>query len=130
MNQSTRLMHDVFEELATVAEECRLPNWDGYQAAPVSQDSVRNAHRVLDALPSGMPAPTVSVEPDGHVTLEWHRSPRRTLSISVGPDGDLHYAALLDRRKAYGTEPFVGEVPRVILGLIQKIAAEAVCVPG
>jgi folate-binding Fe-S cluster repair protein YgfZ len=53
-----------------------------------------------------------------------------TNDIEALTPGQGCYAALLDRRKAYGTEPFVGEVPRVILGLIQKIAAEAVCVPG
>ena len=32
----------VREELGTVWEECRTPNWDGYGAAAVSQDSLRN----------------------------------------------------------------------------------------
>jgi hypothetical protein len=57
------------------------------------------------------------------LTLEWHSSPRRTLSVSITPEGDLHYAALLGpRKKAYGTEPFFDEVPKAILDLIGQVA--------
>ena len=83
------------DELATVWEECRNPNWDGFDALPVTQDALRNAYLFLESLPLGYPRPSISAEPDGELTLEWHRSPRRTLSISVTPDGYLHYAALL-----------------------------------
>ncbi len=113
----------VFDDLSGVAEECRTPNWDGYGAASVSEETFRQAYRFLEALPLGTPPPSVGAEPDGHLTLEWYRSPRRTLSVSVSPEGDLHYAALLGPSKAYGTEPFFGEVPRVILDLIHQVSA-------
>lgn len=113
----------VFAELGAVAEECHLPNWDGYEAAPIRDETYLLAYRFLDALPLGTPAPSVGAEPDGHLTLEWHRAPRRTLSVSVSPEGDLHYAALLGPRRAYGTEPFFGEVPKVILDLIRRVTA-------
>lgn len=111
----------VFTELRAVAEECRTPNWDGYGAAPISAQTVRQASLFLGSLPLGTPPPSVGVEPDGHLTLEWYRSPHRTLSVSINPDGDLHYAALLGLSKAYGTEPFFGEAPQVILGLIRRV---------
>ncbi len=114
----------VFDELCEVAEERRAPNWDGYGAEPVSEEAYRLAYRFLEALPLGTPAPTVGAEPDGHLTLEWYRSPRRTLSVSVSPEGELHYAALLPGpSKAYGTEPFVGDVPVRILELIRDVTA-------
>lgn len=113
----------VFNELFAVAEECKIPNWDGQGAAPVSGESFYLAYRFLEALPLGTPVPSVGAEPDGHLTLEWYRSPRRTLSISVSPEGDLHYAALLGSSKTYGTEPFFGDMPRVLLDLISRAMA-------
>ena len=109
------------DELATVWEECRQPNWDGFQALPVIQDALRNAYRFLELLPLGFPAPSIGAEPDGHLTLEWHRGARRTLSVSVSPDGDLHYAALIGPNQVYGTETFVDEIPDTIIALIWRI---------
>jgi len=111
----------VFDQLTVVAAECRAPGWDGYAAAPVTQETVSQANRFLEALPPGTPPPSVGAEPDGHLTFEWHRAPRRTPSVSVGPDGELHYAALVESSKAYGTEPFITEVPAPILQLIHRV---------
>lgn len=109
------------EEISKLAHECSMPNWDGYGAAPISNDTHLQACLFLDALPLGTSAPTIGAEPDGHLTLEWYRSPRHTLSVSVSPEGDLHYAALWGPAKAYGTEPFLGEVPKSILDLIHRV---------
>lgn len=111
----------VLDELGTVWEECRLPDWDGYGAAPVSQDTLRNAYILLDSFPLGFPHPSIGAEPDGQLTLEWHHSPRRTLSVSVTPDGELHFAALLGPNRVYGTEVFFGAVPQRILELIRQV---------
>ncbi len=114
----------VCDDLCAVAEECKIPNWDGHGAMPVSEETYRLAYRFIESLPLGIPAPSVGAEPDGHLTLEWHRSLRRTLSVSIGPDGDAHYAALLGpRKKAYGTEPFFDEIPKTILDLIAQVMA-------
>jgi hypothetical protein len=112
----------VFDQLDEVAEECGSPNWDGYHAAPVTLDAFRQAYLFLEALPLGTPPPSVGAEPDGHVTVEWHDSRGRTLSVSVSADGQLHYAAVIGSNKAYGTEVFFGEVPATILHLIGRVA--------
>jgi hypothetical protein len=111
----------VREELATVWNDCRVPNWDGYEALPVTQDTLRNAYSFLETLPLGFPAPSIGAEPDGHLTLEWHRSSRRTLSVSVSPDDELHYAGLFGPSHVYGTEAYFGEVPKSILDLIRRV---------
>lgn len=111
----------VLDELYDIFEQCREPNWDGYGAVPITQENYSYAYRFIESLPWGVPVPSVGVEPDGCLTLEWHRSPRRTLSISIGSDGDLHYAALLGGSKAYGSEPFFGEPPQTILDLINRV---------
>jgi hypothetical protein len=111
-----------FDELNQVYAECLEPNWDGYGAMPVSNTTYRLAYEFLDAFPLGMPLPSFGAEPDGHLTLEWHHSPRWTLSVSVSPERELHYAALLGASKMYGTEPFFGEIPSRILDLIRQVS--------
>lgn len=110
-------------ELYQVFEECGHANWDGYSAEPVSMRVFQLTYEFLEALPLGTPAPTLGAEPDGHLTLEWYRSPHRTLSVSVSPEGDLHYAALIGDSKYYGTEPFFGEAPKAIVDLIFRVLA-------
>lgn len=110
-------------ELFQTFEECREPNWDGYGAQPVREETYRLAHQFLAALPLRTPAPSIGAEPDGHLTAEWYRSPQRTLSVSISPDGNLYFAALLGSAKNYGTEPFIGEVPKIISDLIDRVSA-------
>ena len=112
-----------FNELFSVAEECKSANWDGQGARAVSEESYRAAYKFLEALPLGVVAPSVGVEPDGEMTLEWCHSARRTLSISFSKNGEIHYAALLGASKTYGTEPFYGDVPRIIMDLASRVMA-------
>ena len=109
------------DELAETWEECSQPDWDGYNARPVVWDSYQNARQFLLALPLGTPLPSIGAEPDGHITLEWHLAPRRTLSVSITPDELLHYAALVGPARTCGSEPFFGEVPQRILDLIRDV---------
>lgn len=114
-------VREVFNELFSVAEDCRNANWDGQGALAVCEESYRTAYRFLEALPLGTVAPEVGVEPDGEITLEWYYSPRRTLSISFSKNGDLHYAALIGASKTYGTEPYFGNVPKIIMDLVSRV---------
>ena len=111
----------VFDELHSVAERCVARDWDGYGATPASAETYTLACQFLRGLPLGLAAPSVGAEPDGQLTFEWYRSRRRLLSVSISPDGDLHYAALIGPNKAYGTEAFFGGVPRLILDLIHRV---------
>ena len=108
-------------ELADVWDECSEAGWDGYNAIAVTWDSYNNTERFLRAMPLGTSAPSIGAEPDGQMTLEWGRSKQRRLSVSVSPDGELHYAALLGAEKTCGSVPFFDEVPGTILQLIRKV---------
>lgn len=114
---------DAFRELFDVASDTRLPDWDGYGASPISRASYRNASKLLQSLPLGVPNPSMGVDPDGEVTIEWFGSPNRTLSISVSPDGLLHYSAVIGSSKVYGTEPFFGPLPSRIFQTLYQIWA-------
>jgi hypothetical protein len=112
------------KELRAAFDECREPGWDGYWAEAVRPETYEFANRFLLALPAGVLTPSVGAESDGHLTLEWYRDPSRVLSVSVSPEGDLHYAALLGNTShSNGTEPFRGEVPGKILRLIGRLAS-------
>jgi hypothetical protein len=121
LRTSIALGGTAMDELASVWNDCKIPDWDGYGAAAVNQDTFRNAYFVLESLPPGFPAPSIAAEPDGAVTLEWHRSPRRTLSVSVDEMGDLHYAALLGPNQQFGTEVFGGELPERLARLVEEV---------
>ena len=110
-----------FGDLEQVYSECTRPNWDGHGAAPVDRDTFGYAFRFLEALPLGIWAPVLGAEPDGQLTLEWYQSPHRILSVSVSPNGLLHYAALIGASKQHGSEPFHGEVSQGILYLISRV---------
>lgn len=109
-------------ELCQVYQECRNSDWDGYNAYPVLPDTVSLAHEVLSSLPLGTPSPSFGAEPDGHITMEWHHSPFRTLSISISPEKKLHFAALIGANSYYGTENFYGEISRNIQDLINRVS--------
>ena len=114
----------IFRALADQAESCAQRGWDGHGAEPVSLETCRFANRLVEMLPHGCPLPGVGAEPDGHVTLEWYRSPSQVLSVSVSPDGVLNYAALLgDTSRRTGSEIFHNRVPADLLHLIHEIFA-------
>lgn len=110
----------VFGELSAVYTECRQPNWDGYGALPVLPGTYSNARSFLDSLSLELPAPSVGAEPDGHLTLEWYSARRKTLSVSIAPDGNLHYAAIIGPTTRYGTEP-IGLPRSVIQDLVHQV---------
>lgn len=112
-----------YDELGEVWEDCRDPNWDCYDAVPVEQDTLRNAYIFIEALPLGTPLPSIGAEPDGHITLEWYRNPRWTLSVSVSPEGTLYYSALLGAEDPRGSCPFFGEIPESILYWIRRVCS-------
>lgn len=118
----TSLGHqESLEELAQVWEECKEPGWDGYDAVAVEQDTLREAYTLIDSLPLGFPRPTIGAEPDGQLTLEWRKSPSRMLSVSVDPDGLLHYAGIFGASKHYGTLAFFSSAPPELIRLVQAL---------
>ena len=111
----------MFEELLKTFEECREPNWDGYGAQAVREETYHFARQLLAVLLPGTPVPSIGAEPDGQITLEWYGSTQRTLSVSISQDGELHYAALLGEKRICGTETFQARMPQVLADLIKRI---------
>ena len=92
--------------------DCSESDWDGYGAAPANSLSMEWARKVLEALPSCLGVPEVAFEPDGDAGIEWWRGPDRVLSVSVGRNGELRYAARLNAARVIGTEVFADGLPK------------------
>jgi hypothetical protein len=120
-NSATFSKDSAYEQLHDVWRDCRGAGWDGENACAIEQDTYRNARLLIEALPLGYPLPSAGAEPDGHLTLEWHRDPKWTVSVSVSPEGTLHYAGLFGNDDPRGSCPFLGEVPETILFLIRRV---------
>jgi hypothetical protein len=112
---------EALEELAEVWKECQHPGWDGHEALPVEAETLRGAYTLIESLPLGFPRPSISAEPDGQLTLEWYKSPSRTLSVSVDPDGFLHYAGLFGASKRYGTLAYFSSAPAELIQLVRGL---------
>lgn len=117
------VMKRVLPQLVEVKAAYAEAGWDGYGAHPLSGESYERAIDFLESLPSSVTTPVVDADPEGYITFEWYKSPRHTLSISVGPDGDLHYAALIGPNKAHGKEVFIGQLPSNILDIMSRVEA-------
>lgn len=109
------------DELLAVWFDSRRSDWDGFGARRVSLHTFAMALRFLGQLPLGYPAPSFGADPDGEITLEWYSGPGRVLSVSVGPTGELSYAARIGNARMHGTDVFFDEVPRMILDLIDRV---------
>jgi hypothetical protein len=115
------VLNQILLELAEMVPSTARPGWDGYESLPVASETFNRALEFAASLPNSIPVPLVGAEPDGHVTFEWYQSPERTLSVSVSPEGDLHYAALVGPNSTYGTEIYCGRTPKIILDMIARI---------
>jgi hypothetical protein len=80
-SESEILKQTAYDELDKLWNECRAANWDGNE--PVEYQTVQNAQRFIEAIPPNSPLPSVSAEADGHLELEWYRTPNWLLSVSA-----------------------------------------------
>ena len=84
------------QQLDELARDCAEPNWDGYDAVPVSQTALQFARRLIPHINSicfegKVEEPEVSAAPDGSVIYEWICNDKR-LALMVDTDGSVDYA--------------------------------------
>lgn len=111
----------VSEQLSNLVEECCVPNWDGYGARALDPRVIEKASVVLDRLLDDFPGVEVSADPDGEVSLEWYADASHALSVSIGADGRMTYAALFGDCKAGGVEFLEDEVPEEIVAKLRRL---------
>jgi hypothetical protein len=112
----------VLAELNSAYREASQENWDGYGAQKAQAASMKYAKDFLFALPSIVPQPEVSIDPDGEISFTWQRAPRLVFSVSISKDGVLSYAGLFGRnKKAHGTEDFIQTIPKAITDNLERL---------
>jgi len=115
------------EELEKVYEEYLEANWDGYGAMPISRETYSEARKLLRMMPSSLPMPDISAEPDGEITFEWYKEKYSVFVISVGGNNLITYAGLFGKsNKIYGTEYFAYELPKIIHHCIRRLSHRVV----
>jgi hypothetical protein len=98
------------------------PNWDGYSARPISQETVSTVQAFLGKLPGWVPSPDVVPEPDGEIAMEWTSPAGDLLSVSLGEAKVLNYAGLFSGGvERHGVEPFAGNISEDLLGQITRV---------
>jgi hypothetical protein len=108
--------------VARVYSECRKEGWDGYSAVPLSAGAYHAAVRLIWAIPAAFPMPDVVPEPDGSIAMEWESGRWNALSLSVGEDGRVAYAAMLGKdKREKGSEVFDDVIPQEILAVLWKV---------
>ena len=92
------------EKLDEMFKECSSPDWDGFGAEPVEAHLRPAVLAFLDALPTQIPNPSISADPDGEVSVDWDYGPRQVFSVSIGDEGRLAYASIDGKKQVHGTE--------------------------
>lgn len=74
------------KELDELKLECAAPNWDGYSACALSDDSMNHAMAIAECIPDDLVAPSVSVDSNGRVYFTWGNVRSKFLTATFVPD--------------------------------------------
>jgi hypothetical protein len=68
-------------------ERYSVPNWDGYDAEPISAETISAARSFLKMLPTRLGSPDIAPGSDGTIGFEWIFEDQKTrkLFIDIGP---------------------------------------------
>lgn len=100
--------------------ECSIADWDGYDATPISENSLFSTKQLIASLPLGIDEPAVVPEPSGELALLWQEGKEKILSLSaIG--SQLVYAGLFGGDIKYGgVSRFSDEFDPKIKALLQE----------
>jgi hypothetical protein len=123
-------LEEVLEELRRYGEECGTPNWDGFDALPVGEDTLGNAKifliRLHDALGS-ISGPSFCCEPDGSLDIEWQggASGDHILEVTLHKEDSLMWTLIWGDHRDHGFTKLEKdrELSPVIPILLSKVIA-------
>jgi hypothetical protein len=111
----------LYDQLIDVFVQSSQAGWEGEDSDAVDRGTLMIAKQIVESLPMVYRTPAITGEPDGHINLEWYVHPRRILTVSINPNGILHWAALIGAEDPRGSCPFYGEMPRTLLYWIGRV---------
>lgn len=116
----------VFQDLEGLVSECSVLNWDGYGALGLSAKVLTKARAFLSSLPNKHIDLELSATPEGDVAFDWFYAKRHSLTLLIGEQSRLVYAAIDGDEEYSGTASFVDEAPRSILRTLDRLSSYSV----
>lgn len=83
------------KKLDEVYEECNVPNWDGYGAAPLKEGARDQVIKFLEELDPEIQPPDIFPVNNGSMGLDWNRE-NNTFTVTLDDEANLIYAGILD----------------------------------
>jgi hypothetical protein len=120
------LGHSTADPLASY-EKFSQPNWDGYSADPISQQTLNYARRLLGVMPETLGPPDIAPAADGSIALEWipeRHNKLDKLFLDIGP-GEEWRAYWMLRDGSFGRLPnkgYTGDTKRVLDKLFEELS--------
>lgn len=128
VNQTSALLDErsrrMFLHLEAAAEEALE-----YVKRPSERDRLvfayQNACRLLVALPTSVPIPSMAFDPDLDVQLEWIVEPKHRVVVALDARNVLSFSAMYGGSTWFGNEDFVGTLPQVVWQALQRILRQS-----
>ena len=108
------------EEYNKIISECLVPDWNGYNALPLGEASIKNCIKFINLLPNTIPLPELCPEADGILGMEW-RNNRYFISVGIDKDGILTWGGFTPFGHVLGKKIFINDIPQELLNLLSKI---------
>jgi hypothetical protein len=116
------------EKLSTLLERLKEAyqyatgeDWEVEGNNPVALETLYNARSLISLLPLKFPLPEVDPDPDGQISLTWFVNPRRTLAVSIAPDGRISFAGIIGMSQISGS---TYEFPEIIQPYLKLLYSE------
>ena len=113
------------DELEAVKADAAEEGWNGYAGKPIQYASYLRARDFLQALPTALPQPEVTVAGDGEVAFDWIFRPGAALTVTFGGNGRLTFALMNGHRSYTGTEWLDDGIPATIAEAVSQLARQS-----
>jgi len=110
----------LFDQALEIVGECSKPEWDGYDALPISQDALVLTLHLIHMLPNGIPQPDLVPSPEGEISFEWHSRQGRILSVTPNNEFLVYAAFLGPDHTQCGRSPVHETWPEEILMILSQ----------
>ncbi len=98
-------------EAADLFFDCSQQGWDGYNAQPISNESVNCVHHLIDILPRNIGFPDLVPEPSGEIGLQWRKGNEKMIVIKLARRRIIFSVILASDEKYSGQKQFIGQIP-------------------
>lgn len=111
----------VRDELSQIYVNFRQPNWDGYNASPITAETFFAAKSFFELLQDSINVPEVMADPDGDIAFEWNNKDN-SLTVAVNSTGHIAFAGYFrDNATIHGSEAIDDSAVETVERLIDRV---------